>query len=471
MKGGLRSAALALGLLLAASASADTVFTITLNVNYYQDATADRVAPAIRRHLILMRKHGFRADYTFTWLAARMVAERDPGLFAELEAAGMGIGHHGANRPPHPNPIELVQGKSWDAAVAAVREYESHDVDPATGALLPSLGGLLGLRTLYGLTPLATGRFVRAPVLLVAEEHGARMMVGLASNVGASSAEAWFMGALNRPEHADLTVEPDAYDPKDGTQGAAAVAALASALATRSDGLHFGALLVHDSEFVGGSIQNMRASGVPDSRNEAYWRAYETIVAYLAARPEVRVRTQRQIFDAAIPEGAITAQELALAASNLAAASTLPLFVETGDRRLSLARALIALEETVAAAGSGAAAPATAGAVSVLGPRAEAPASLGTLSLSRPDLVRAAASSAGRDGSFIRSTVTVGGRTLNAAEYLTALARLVASGYPSEVRVEGLSLFPDGTGAVQDALTRLQFWTYEPARFAVERLR
>ena len=96
---------------------------------------------------------------------------------------------------------------------------------------------------------------------------------------------------------------------------------------------------------------------------------------------------------------------------------------------------------------------------------------MGTLALARPDLVRAAQSSAGREGGFVRSMVSVGSRSLNAAEYLAALARLVASAYPSEVRVEGRSLSPDATGAVKDALTRLQFWTYEPARFDTERLR
>ncbi len=455
---------------MASTAQATAVFNVTLNLNYYQDATADRVPSAIRRHVALMQKHGLHADYTFTWLAARMVAERDPGLFAFLEANGMGIGHHGANRPPHPNPIELTQGKSWDAAVAAVREYESHDVDPSTGSLLPGVGGLLGIRTYYGWTPLATGRFVHAPVLLVAQEHGARMMVGLASNVGAPSAEAWYMGALNRPESEGLTVEPDAYDPRDGTNGAAAVTRLAQSLDALGEGVHYGALLVHDSEFVGGSIENMRSSGASDSRGEAYWRAYETLVASLASRPDVVVRTQNEILEAAVLVSPLTADETREVAQVLAAAESLPLFVQISTRRISLSRALMALEEAVAALGSGSAPPPAMGASPPLGPRADASPFTGSISLARPDVVRAAQSGAGRDGGFVRSRVTVGSRSMNCAEYLVALARTMSQGFPAEVRVEGRSLFPQQTEAVKDTLTRLQFWTYEPAALDARQL-
>lgn len=453
-------------------AAAETIFNVTLNINYYADSTADRVAPAIRRHVALMERYGLEADYSFTWLAARMVADRDPGLFASLEAAGMGIGHHGANRPPKPTPVDRINGLSWDAAVSTLRDYESHDVDPATGALLPGVGGLKGLTELYGLTPLSTGRFVKAPILFVATESpSVRMMVGLQSNVGAPTAEAWYMGALNRPEHADLTLEPDLYDPRDGTNGQAAAGRLATALDAAGEGLRFGALLIHDSELVGGSIGDMKASGASESRTEGYWSAYETVVAFLASRRDVRVATMREIYEAAHPDLAptLSAAEVQTLAETIRSASGLPLGLAVEGKGVSLAEALVALETTVAALGSGSAMPTSVATSSVLGPRAEA-ASSGSLTLSRPDLVRVASAAAGRDGSFVRSTVSVGARTVNAAEYLMALATLVASGMPSEVRVEGRSLFPEGTTSVKDTVTRLQFWSYKPARFRREAL-
>lgn len=447
---------------LAAEAAADAVFNVNLNVNYYTDATADRVPPAIRRHAALMQRYGLRADYCFTWLAARMVAERDPSLFADLEAAGMGVVHHGANRPPDPSPVDRIQGMAWDQAVSTLRDYESHDLDPSSGALLPGVGGLLGLRQLYGIVPLATGRFVKAPVLYVALEHGVKGMVGLQSNVGAPTAQAWFMGALDRPEDPDLTLEPDSFDPRDGTAGAAAAAEIARRLDGLGPGTHFGALLIHDSELVGGSIQEMRASGASEGRSEAYWDAYERLVALLASRRDVRVLTIRQIHDAAAADLAptLSGAEVKALASTLRAASSLPLAPDAGGRSVTLAEALSALESVVAAGAIPAATPTR----SLLGPRADAPGS-GPVTVARADLVRAAGSGAGHDGDFVRSSVTIGGRTLDAAEYLVALASLVAQDFPSEVRVEARGLFPERTSATRDTLTRLQFWTYKPARF------
>ena len=59
-----------------------------------------------------------------------------------------------------------------------------------------------------------------------------------------------------------------------------------------------------------------------DSRNQACWAAYESLVALLAARPDVHVRTIREIQEAALPDQAPTLnpdQVRALATGNRAA--------------------------------------------------------------------------------------------------------------------------------------------------------
>jgi len=50
-----------------------------------------------------------------------------------LNEAGMPVAHHGANRPPNPQPIHRVKGENWADDVQAILDYESHVIDPRTG--------------------------------------------------------------------------------------------------------------------------------------------------------------------------------------------------------------------------------------------------------------------------------------------------------------------------------------------------
>lgn len=82
---------------------------VSFNTNYFPTpGDADTNAVNIRRHGALMESYGWKADYFFTWLAAKQLRSIAPSLFAEMQAKGLRFHHHGANRPPGPAPEEMI---------------------------------------------------------------------------------------------------------------------------------------------------------------------------------------------------------------------------------------------------------------------------------------------------------------------------------------------------------------------------
>jgi hypothetical protein len=115
-----------------------------MNVNYVPDeALARENCGVLRRPLDLFKQAGVKTSYWFTGLAAEQVQRVDPEFLRLLGEAGMPVGHHGANRPPNPQPIHRVKGQNWDDDVRAILDYESHAIDPRTGELdKTTIGGL-----------------------------------------------------------------------------------------------------------------------------------------------------------------------------------------------------------------------------------------------------------------------------------------------------------------------------------------
>ncbi len=96
-------------------------FQVALNINYSRDpAEQHKIAQTIRKHLDLMSKYGIKANYYFTGLAAEMIQKIDPTpielLTAKNDAGRLTLGHHGANRPPRPMPVDRVKGQNWEEA-------------------------------------------------------------------------------------------------------------------------------------------------------------------------------------------------------------------------------------------------------------------------------------------------------------------------------------------------------------------
>jgi len=190
-------------------AAAPRYLLTILNQNYFRDAPDQKMAAeTLLRFLAICRRRGVEPELFFTGLSFDMHIEDVPEIMEELKESGRDWHHHGSNRPPKPRPIDLVQGKPWPEAVEAVQQYERYEIIDGKPARLDhsKVGGLKKMVQYFGRPPLATGRFVKAPILEVCKQYGAKMGIGGQDWYKLPSSWFWHMGTLNRPD--DVFVHP-----------------------------------------------------------------------------------------------------------------------------------------------------------------------------------------------------------------------------------------------------------------------
>jgi len=246
-------------------------FLIAYNANYLwgppvnvHQATADQFVGTLNRHLDLMDRLGLSADYYFTGLAAEKLADWSLQTVTRLLTSTHSLNYHGANRPPYPSLVNLVQGESWEEDVALVRAYEEEGRHPTSGE---HVGGIAAFRTVFGQDPFSTGRFFEASILAVDKELGVRMGVGLQGNTGASRNDAWFLGILNRPESLALAPAP-LVDAALHDRGDEYLAQVRAQLTGLTDPMPVVAFLVHDHDFF----------KHPPADREKIWDLYEQVL-------------------------------------------------------------------------------------------------------------------------------------------------------------------------------------------------
>ncbi len=185
--------------------SAPRYLLTILNQNYFREPPDQKLAATVlRQFLSICRGHGFEPDLFFTGLSFDMHLKDVPDIMEELRQSNRDWHHHGSNRPPKPRPIDRTEGKDWAEAVKAVQEYEQYEIiDTRPGRLDHSrVGGLKKMVGYFGRSPLATGRFVKAPILEVCKQYGVKMGIGGQDWYDLPSSWFWHMGTLNRPDDA-----------------------------------------------------------------------------------------------------------------------------------------------------------------------------------------------------------------------------------------------------------------------------
>jgi hypothetical protein len=208
-----------------------------------------------------------------------MIQKIDPALIELLKeksaAKQITLGHHGANRPPHPMPIERVKGQNWEADVKAILDYESCALDPITGALDCSRpGGLKNMiENIFKQPIFSTGRFFQASILYATKQFGVKMAVGLQGNTGAPRGDAWFLGILNRPESIEIGPEMIV---RWAFGGASPLPGLEQRIAALDGSrIRLVSLLIHDTDF----FRNRTASQIGQ-----IWQKYEEIIKWALAQ-------------------------------------------------------------------------------------------------------------------------------------------------------------------------------------------
>jgi len=419
-------------------------------------------------------RHGITVEPFFTGLSFEMYLARAPELMEALKKSGRDWHHHGANRPPNPQPIQRIAGKGWPEAIRIIEEYESSALDIRTGRLDPSRpGGLKRMVEYFGRPPLSTGRFVRAPIMAaIKDRYGARMGVGTHDWFGIPSSWLWYMGTLNRPD--DAFVHPNwdfmewvrvewavkrGEDPKTVKRSRPNepwdiyVKIEERLKQLDPDTAAFLVFGFHNNDLFGFNFET-KTRFEPDYR-KYFLQKMDEFLKWAIQKKGFRPVTLRQAYEMARKNHVLpVAADTKVLASQIVEAidkdKSLPLYVRSPRSGHSLVEAWQVL------AGRGQIR-------DLLGPTELAPPSAGPVSASAEE-VRAAARALPADS--IPARVKVGAAEVNAAEFLYLMARVALGAQRAEAPPVNMAP-PVGAreARFEDVLALLQMWTYKPAYF------
>lgn len=468
-----------------------------LNLNYFPQSADQRMAAdALQQFVAMARERNVEPEMFFTGLSFDTYLQHAPEMMKELKQSGREWHHHGSNRPPKPTPIDRTRGLSWPEAIEAVGEYEQYEIVPPgprpgirpgerpenrpEGLLDRSrVGGLKKMCAYFGRSPLATGRFVRAPILEVCKQYGVKMGVGVQDFYKLDSAWFWHMDTLNRPD--DVFVHPTwDFNPwarhcwtiQQGDRPDAAFAPrlpgdaidvkqkIERRLAELDPKLPaFFTYCFHDNDFFG---YNWRS---PERYSEGYREFYmakcEEFLDWLVKERGLVPISLRQAYEMAASQNLKPVADEAEAMARQFIRSVdheggLPPHVATSRSAYSLTEAWQLFAARLA------------------GRDPEFPELLGPIELLPPSRdpgvfeaedIRSSAQSVRIKG-HIDAAVQVGRSEVNAAEFLYLMAQAVLENDSIQgVSVEMIQLFVSA-GRMGDALDKLQFWTHKPAFYA-----
>lgn len=472
------------GELYAQTEKASVYFQIALNINYSRELIEQlQVIRTVRRHLELIDKYEIKAGYYFTGLAAEMIQRIDPKLIGLLKdkskANLLTLGHHGANRLPRPMPIEIVKGQNWEEDVEAILDYESCALDPVTGRLDCSRpGGLKNMIENIFKQPLfSTGRFFQASILYVPKLFGVKMAAGIKDNTGAPRGDAWFLGILNRPDSIAIGPETIVHWAQGGASPLPGLEQRIAAL--DKSRIRLVSLLIHDHDFFRGR------SAIQE---EQIWQKYEEFLKWALARSYVIVSLE-ELYDLALDdcERTITKDELRkiveLYVKQVEGSSPHypPDYIDLGNDYFSLTDAWQALAQTLAHYHQWGLLPDQVLARDILGPTVLVNLETTPRVISVEDILKSAANWLAEPLDRVPSLVKLAqaGLEINASEHLYLMAKVFLSlmeGTPTLVEVFKISIISKSVEAIRpdpndpqigraDALTKLQFWTFKPARW------
>lgn len=447
-------------------------FQVVVDVNYfYEFEEMDKNCQNLRKHLDLMKKYKIKGDYYFTWLAARSINDFDPDLITRFKKETTSINQHGANIGPAPTPIDRVSERDWEEDVKTITDYESHDLSAYGRLVRIKEGGMKGLKNIFKVTPLSTGRFFSAPILKVEKDFGVKMCAGLKDDDGADSNQAWYMGVLNRPEN--IFIDPNKRFVPWAIGGKGDLIKDLNNEVSLLDRNNFN-LIVFD-------ISDNDITRIKSPKDEKkFWDGYEKVIQWAVNNKEIKMVTLRDIWNMAVDDRTkvLKKNEIIECARNIKGAvedrKSLLTYISLGSNYLSLTDSFQVL----------------AGALDYYDKKKKLPDSISTKDLLGPtelftsETIRRTVDGAQVVGSAkkvyarlkdrIPTRVDLERKEINAAEFLFLMAQEIVMidkyGTLKGVFLESLGILPPQVEINQKArdLTKLQFWTYKPARWKMK---
>jgi len=321
----------------------------TFAINCHDFVNSEQSAQTLKRLVGIFDKYGVKGDFYLNDPLVRAYREKQPAIIEILKKSGHTMSYH--LRPPHPVcfPSEISRELSKlgrEELIAELREYETRGWDPTTGKPNPEgIGGYALVKETFGVAPCSTGLNALTPQLRAAElkvlrDLGAKMSVF--HHEGGSdpiNPLVWRNGVLVRPSDfaiARLGKGPRASDfwwnhVRSGNAPADPVLLLKMELVRlHPDRIYFAQSLIHENNFYsentswGPIYYSDRRKGRPKqppfdlnttapwvrtrskADQEAIWKAYERMVAFVAKNRQIKVVTSRDIVAMVEPEERVT---------------------------------------------------------------------------------------------------------------------------------------------------------------------
>lgn len=340
----------------------------------------ERSVTAIRIVTDLYERYGVRAHYGFVAAVLQELWEDSPETVEKIIRLRMPIGYHGGAGHAAVGPVghpQDTRNMSWEEAVRAMWDFETHTLDVETRRPVPGrVGGYLAIQSILGVIPLPTDAKGTGHMDTPGEFVLARMGAGSYPLDAPFGPDAIFLSPLHEPQlfpDSGLGTVPPTYSGKPFGVDAPMMA----------DPLHWLETLAHnlpeDRTFV---VHCMTHAGLdPDALDRllgflaghpddfrvthpdpasAQWHPENSALAFYRRTYGIHSLAELLALDEPprpLPT-TVTAAEVAAAAEAMLSASLLnthdgdfaepPEFIELGHRRLSLADAFQALARALA---------------------------------------------------------------------------------------------------------------------------
>lgn len=417
---------------------------VVMNQNHQETETDAKTTVAnLRFQQALCEKYGAFAEHYFTGLAWEQTLKYDPDYLSFANNEGVHIHTHGANRDPKPFLVSRIKGISWDEDFKTALEYETHGLDPATGKVLPTPGGIDQVQKQAKTLIPSCGRTIHAAILAADKSLGFKIGVGFGENSGAPSNRTFLMNVLGRPD--DIFIHPNnmflpwvvgRFDLKKQVLNEIRLQNYAEP--------KFIMFVVHDNDMFKGRDEQARKN---------LWSKYEEVLRWLIKDLGIIPTSIEKMYGTAILDKSVTLLQAKLAATKFIAGKKLTMGIRTWPREISMVDLLqtaLSGKDTILK--------------DIIGPTTifEGEKQVTLTQLQAIDFISKALSTISSWES-VPAKFETSGITLSAGQLLYLACLNITNEIKGNVTIPAISNYPSGTEKLPNRFDRLQMWTCKRA--------
>lgn len=420
---------------------------IVMNQNYQEtEADAKTTVANLRFQQALCEKYSAFTEHYFTGLAWEQTLKYDPNYLSFANSKGVHIHTHGANRDPKPFLVSRMKGVSWEEDYKTAHDYETHELDPSTGKVLSSPGGIDQIQKQAKTAIPSCGRTIHAAILAADKSLGFKIGVGFGENSGTPSNRTFLMNVLGRPD--DIFIHPNnMFLPWVAGRFDLKKQILNEIRQQNYTEPRFIMFVVHDNDMFKGRDEQSRKN---------LWAKYEEVLKWLIKELGIRPTTIEKMYGRAIFDNSATLGQAKIAAKKLIASKKLTMGIKSWPRELSMVELL-----QTALSGKDTTLRDIIGPTSIFEGEQQV-----TLTQSQAKDLISKALVAMPTWKSVPAKFETPGITISAAQLLYLACLNITGEIKGSVVIPAISNYPSGTEKLTNRFDRLQMWTCKMAHYA-----